>query len=140
MESVEASGGGASADRCSERPYLSRAFSESFADIRRWVGDAAEGFFLSIYSNKEEKFRENRSGPFQTDASVYATPPTSGLRLTWMGHSSTLVEIDGMRVFCWTPVWDERASPLRWAGPKAVLRRPTETEADAAAGCDHRLA
>ncbi|HEY2038366.1 MAG TPA: MBL fold metallo-hydrolase [Edaphobacter sp.] len=79
---------------------------------------------LPLYlSNKEEKFPRKQLGPFRTDASVYETPPASGLRLTWMGHSSTLVEIDGMRVLL-DPVWDERASPLRWAGPKRFFAAP----------------
>jgi L-ascorbate metabolism protein UlaG (beta-lactamase superfamily) len=56
-------------------------------------------------------------GPFVTDAAVYATEPASGLRLTWFGHSSSLVELDGVRVLI-DPVWDERASPSQWFGPK----------------------
>ena len=56
-------------------------------------------------------------GPFRTDPRVYATSPGSGLRVTWMGHSTSLVEIDGVRVLI-DPVWDQRAGPLRWAGPK----------------------
>jgi L-ascorbate metabolism protein UlaG (beta-lactamase superfamily) len=34
-----------------------------------------------------------------------------------MGHSSMLVEIDGVRVLV-DPVWDQRASPVQWFGPK----------------------
>ncbi len=56
-------------------------------------------------------------GPFSTDPRVYATSPESGLRVTWFGHSSSLVEIDGVRVLI-DPVWDERAAPTQWAGPK----------------------
>jgi L-ascorbate metabolism protein UlaG (beta-lactamase superfamily) len=56
-------------------------------------------------------------GPFRTDAQTYATPPLSGLRVTWFGHSSSLVEIDGVRILI-DPVWDERAAPTTWAGPK----------------------
>lgn len=79
---------------------------------------------LPLYlTNKEERVPKRPLGPFRTDAGVYATPPESGLRLTWMGHSSTLVEIDGMRVLL-DPVWDERASPLRWAGPKRFFSAP----------------
>jgi L-ascorbate metabolism protein UlaG (beta-lactamase superfamily) len=44
-----------------------------------------------------------------------------------MGHSSTLVEIDGMRVLT-DPVWDGRASPLRWAGPKRFFAAPLKLE------------
>ncbi len=43
--------------------------------------------------------------------------PSSGLRATWLGHSTVLIEIDGMRVLT-DPVWGPRASPSRLAGPK----------------------
>jgi L-ascorbate metabolism protein UlaG (beta-lactamase superfamily) len=56
-------------------------------------------------------------GPFHTDTRVYEMSPDSGLRITWFGHSSSLVEIDGARVLI-DPVWDERAAPTQWAGPK----------------------
>lgn len=56
-------------------------------------------------------------GPFQTDSGVYAANPASGLRITWFGHSSSLVEVDGSRVLI-DPVWDQRAAPTQWAGPK----------------------
>jgi len=44
-------------------------------------------------------------------------PASSGLRATWLGHSTVLIEIDGLRVLT-DPVWGPRASPTRWAGPK----------------------
>ncbi len=56
-------------------------------------------------------------GPFRTDPLLYRARPQSGLRITWFGHSSSLVEIDGVRVLI-DPVWDERAAPTLWAGPK----------------------
>ena len=43
--------------------------------------------------------------------------PGSGLRATWLGHSTVLIEIDGLRVLT-DPVWGLRASPTRLAGPK----------------------
>ena len=55
------------------------------------------------------------------------TAPESGLRVTWMGHSSMLVEIDGVRVLV-DPVWDERASPSKWAGPKRFFAAPVRLE------------
>jgi L-ascorbate metabolism protein UlaG (beta-lactamase superfamily) len=39
------------------------------------------------------------------------------LRITWFGHSSSLVEIDGTQVLI-DPIWEQRASPAQWAGPK----------------------
>lgn len=43
--------------------------------------------------------------------------PGSGLRATWLGHSTVLLEIDGVRVLV-DPVWGGRASPSSLAGPK----------------------
>lgn len=62
-------------------------------------------------------------GPFRTDPQVYATPPRSGLRITWMGHATSIVEIDGVRILM-DPVWDERASPTSWSGPKRFFPAP----------------
>ncbi|RLL66710.1 MBL fold metallo-hydrolase [Streptomyces sp. Z26] len=46
-----------------------------------------------------------------------SAPPASGLRLTWLGHSTVLAEIDGRRVL-FDPVWGMRCSPFAFAGPK----------------------
>jgi L-ascorbate metabolism protein UlaG (beta-lactamase superfamily) len=67
--------------------------------------------------NRAARVPQRPLGPFRTDVGVYATAPASGLRVTWMGHSSMLLEIDGVRVLV-DPVWDERASPMQWMGPK----------------------
>ena len=68
-------------------------------------------------TNKLETAPKVAPGPFRTDVRVYETAPASGLRVTWFGHSAMLVEIDGVRLLV-DPMWDERASPVRWAGPK----------------------
>jgi len=47
----------------------------------------------------------------------WAKRPLSGLRVTWLGHSALLIEIDGVRVLT-DPVWSDRASPLPFAGPR----------------------
>ncbi len=55
------------------------------------------------------------------DPARFATPPASGLRITWLGHAANLIEIDGARVLT-DPVWSERASPLAWVGPRRYYR------------------
>jgi L-ascorbate metabolism protein UlaG (beta-lactamase superfamily) len=47
----------------------------------------------------------------------WSRPPETGLRATWLGHSTVLLEIDGLRVLT-DPVWGARASPVTFAGPK----------------------
>lgn len=56
-------------------------------------------------------------------AADYATPPESGLRVTWLGHSTLLLEIDGARVLI-DPVWGERVSPFTFAGPSRFYAPP----------------
>jgi L-ascorbate metabolism protein UlaG (beta-lactamase superfamily) len=59
-----------------------------------------------------------------TDARrVLDTPPASGLRVTWFGHSAVLLEIDGRRLLT-DPVWSDRASPLTWVGPRRWFMPP----------------
>ena len=78
-------------------------------------------------TNREERTPKRRLGPFRTDTRVYENPPASGLRVTWMGHSSMLVEIDGVRVLM-DPVWERRAAPVEWAGPKRFFAPPLRLE------------
>lgn len=45
-----------------------------------------------------------------------AQPAAPGLRAWWLGHASTLIEIDGLRILT-DPVFSERTSPFQFAGP-----------------------
>jgi L-ascorbate metabolism protein UlaG (beta-lactamase superfamily) len=66
-------------------------------------------------------------GPFHTDDGVFATAPVNGLRVTWMGHATSLVELDGVRILI-DPVWEERAAPTQWFGPKRFFPPPLPLE------------
>ena len=55
--------------------------------------------------------------PSENPLAAWRRAPGSGLRVTWLGHSTVLIEIDGVRVLT-DPVWGPRASPARLAGPK----------------------
>ena len=54
---------------------------------------------------------------------IWTRLPSSGLRTTWLGHSTVLIEIDGKRVIT-DPVWGPRASPSSLAGPKRFQPPP----------------
>jgi len=45
------------------------------------------------------------------------TQPPSGLRATWLGHSTVYLEIDDLRLLT-DPIFSERASPFNSMGPK----------------------
>jgi L-ascorbate metabolism protein UlaG (beta-lactamase superfamily) len=50
------------------------------------------------------------------------------LAVTWYGHSSVLIEVDGYRILA-DPVWSERCSPSRAVGPQRLHAVPAELEA-----------
>src|ERR1700683_3587599 len=59
----------------------------------------------------------SRPLPAMNPLDAWARPPSSELRATWLGHSTVLIEIEGLRVLT-DPVWGPRASPSRFVGPK----------------------
>ncbi len=50
-------------------------------------------------------------------------PAPTGLHVTWFGHASALVELDGVRLLL-DPVWGERCSPSRHVGPRRLHAVP----------------
>ncbi|MDT5076844.1 MAG: hypothetical protein QOJ80_1481 [Mycobacterium sp.] len=54
--------------------------------------------------------------------------PAADLAVTWYGHSSAVIELDGYRVLA-DPVWSERCSPSQAIGPKRLHPPPSALEA-----------
>jgi len=56
-----------------------------------------------------------------TDAQPGSVPPRrvngKGLRVTFINHATVLIQTEGLNILT-DPIWSERASPVRWAGPK----------------------
>jgi L-ascorbate metabolism protein UlaG (beta-lactamase superfamily) len=94
---------------------------DRFVDAQPMWNDADA--FLHIFDSTAG---ESPNGPVPvhySDGEALRTPPATGLRVTWFGHSSTLLEIDGLRVLI-DPFWSERASPLPWVGPRRWFAPP----------------
>ena len=58
-------------------------------------------------------------GTFARTAPTFASPRAAPneLMLTWVGHSTFLIQVGGLNILS-DPVWSDRASPLRFLGPK----------------------
>jgi L-ascorbate metabolism protein UlaG (beta-lactamase superfamily) len=69
--------------------------------------------FLCGGERRMPKFKLPAVNPYE----AWLKKPDSGLRATWLGHSTVLLEIEGYRVLT-DPVWGPRASPSRLIGPK----------------------
>ena len=58
-------------------------------------------------------------GVFAAVASAFARPRAAPHRLTatWVGHATVLLQVGGLNVLT-DPMWSDRASPVRFAGPR----------------------
>ena len=63
----------------------------------------------------EERVPQRAIPVVMHSAADYAVAP-AGLRATWIGHATTLIELDGRRVLT-DPIWSDRCSPSTWVGP-----------------------
>lgn len=86
--------------------------------INDWLGSLTGAFHISPVATPAGKIQSVRLDP-----KTLRTPPTTGLRVTWLGHASTLVEIDGARVLT-DPMWSERSSPIPFVGPRRYYAPP----------------
>lgn len=93
----------------------------------QWAGDGFEnpqplwndtwGMFTEMWRSSAHAWPDDPLPVSTGGRERFADPPATGLRATWLGHSTVLVEIDGVRVLT-DPVWGPRASPLSWLGPE----------------------
>lgn len=65
--------------------------------------------------------------PLDSPLEKWRSRSLSGLRVTWLGHSTAVLEIDGVTLLT-DPVFGERASPLRFAGPRRFHPLPARLE------------
>jgi len=83
----------------------------TWTTIRRWLG------------GHEQRVPPGPMPIVSLTRADFARPPASGLRATWLGHSTVLVEIDGACIV-FDPVWARRASPSSLIGPKRFHEPP----------------
>lgn len=59
---------------------------------------------------------------------AWQRPAETGLRVTWLGHSTLLLEVDGFRILT-DPVFGDRASPASFTGPRRFHPVPVQLSA-----------
>jgi len=88
---------------------------EHFENLHPMWTNAKDALLGSILHSNPDAKPNGFSLP--TTSAPFVSAPVTGLRITWMGHSSLVVEIDGVNVLI-DPVWSDRVSPISWIGPK----------------------
>jgi L-ascorbate metabolism protein UlaG (beta-lactamase superfamily) len=109
------------------RMERSRQWAEGHFENPEPLWNDGWGMFTSVLSGSAHASPSEALPVVRGGRERFATPPASGLRVTWLGHSTLLIEIDGHRVLT-DPVWGERASPIDWMGPARFYDPPIALE------------
>ena len=72
---------------------------------------------IKHYSGGQKRIPDKPLPIVELSKETFSKPLNSGLRVTWLGHSTVLVEIDG-NIVLFDPVFRNRASPVSFLGPK----------------------
>ncbi len=89
-----------------------------------WVSQAVPGFggllkWILVHRTTRPRPKDPDPSVFPRVQPAFVTPraPASQLTVTWVGHASLLIQLGGCNILA-DPVWSERASPVRFAGPR----------------------
>ena len=111
--------------------YLKSEAGEGFRNvhpIQPGLRDSSERPSLGEFICSEGRRTPTDPLPCVNPLDAWLKPSDTGLRATWLGHSTVLIEIDGLRVLT-DPVWGKRASPSQLAGPKRFQPVPLALKA-----------
>lgn len=104
-----------------ERVAASKQFDgRVFRNTNRNKGPALKGSswgMLREYFATDTRRVPQTSLPVERPHETWLHQVNTGLRVTWLGHSTVLLEIDGVRLLT-DPVFGERVSPFSFIGPK----------------------
>ncbi|MEU6159918.1 MBL fold metallo-hydrolase [Streptomyces sp. NPDC047130] len=106
--------------------FADGVFRNPAGPVRTTPAPASRGELAKGFLDREARALRAPARPVPlhpTTLEDLATPPADGLRVTWLGHSTVLTEIDGHRVL-FDPVWGRRCSPVTFAGPRRLHPAP----------------
>ena len=86
-----------------------------------------EEWRLIIWELLGPRSESRPKGPIPLAAPQIYRGDASQLAVSWFGHSTALLEIDGYRVLT-DPVWSDRCSPSDLVGPQRLHPPPVQLE------------
>jgi L-ascorbate metabolism protein UlaG (beta-lactamase superfamily) len=101
-------------------PYYSGPISDHFDGLRFFNLDQVDTD-RGLRDLLRWKLRE-KAAKWPPSVPVHQAVPDAGvpgMRVTIVGHASTLIQADGLNVLT-DPIWSARASPISFAGPRRV--------------------
>src|SRR5512138_370559 len=87
------------------------AVPKGFGSVLKWM----------LTRSRSESAQEDSATPQYTPGRMMDR--AEDLSITWIGHSSFLLQCDGLNILT-DPIWSERASPVKFAGPRRLVPPP----------------
>ncbi|WFL77530.1 MBL fold metallo-hydrolase [Altererythrobacter arenosus] len=94
-----------------------------FNEERQAENDLGIDFLREQFFGEQQREPEGAVPVVAIDPASLREPPAPGMRATWLGHASVLIEIDGYRLLT-DPVLSHRASPFSFLGPARTHDAP----------------
>lgn len=102
-------------------------------DLGQFVGTVLPNY-IKNKPPTQEYLDEHFPVQYITNWETLRNPPENRIQMTWMGHASVLIQVNGCSILT-DPVFSQRCAPTQLSGPKR-LRAPPCTIADL---CKHLL-
>jgi len=90
-------------------PWAS-ARTHGFLDFLKWT-------LVERRRGRGDRKAEPRTFPRAVSSFVFPRADPGVLTITWDGHSTFLIQVGGLNLLL-DPIWSDRASPLRFMGPR----------------------
>lgn len=98
-------------------------FENLFETKRSWtIGEYGKMFIHLIFGN-ESRIPDGEISVTYLDSTSFKSDTSGIVKIFWMGHSSTLIEIEGYRLLT-DPVWSEQIYPMKVIGSRRFHNVP----------------
>jgi len=113
-------------ERILDSPYFDGARFAAPIAARPTIADPTS-YVLDLVAGKQERKPKDPFPILKPETGSLLPGQGEPLRVTWLGHSSVLLEVDGV-LFLTDPVFGPRAAPVSWLGPKRFHAPPVPVE------------
>jgi L-ascorbate metabolism protein UlaG (beta-lactamase superfamily) len=98
--------------------HTKNGFRNPFPDFEgKDFGDFLQWSVVDRINGKKPDKPDSYNFPLIRNDGKYLRENKDKFTITWIGHSTLLIQIDGMNILT-DPIWSDRCSPVQFAGPK----------------------
>ena len=111
-----------SQDKADKSHHTEDGFHNPFPGFEeKGFGDFIQWSVIDRIKGKKPDKPDSYDFPIVENDGKFLRENESEFTVTWVGHSTLLIQIDGMNILT-DPIWSDRCSPVQFAGPKRHVK------------------